>query len=86
MESVIGMTERIANAVAEKYSIVRKGVAKNMGGEILDYPAKRILNQGREEGLQHAAKAFSQKYGITEEEAVQVPHNEPFQSRNPVKG
>ena len=23
-----------------------------MGGEVLDYPAKRILNQGRKEGLE----------------------------------
>ena len=23
-----------------------------MGGEVLDYPAKRILNQGRKEGIQ----------------------------------
>ena len=29
-----------------------------MGGEVLDYPAKRILNRGIEEGIEEGIKVF----------------------------
>ena len=36
--------------LAKKYSNVKEGVGAIMGGKILDYEAKDILNKGRAEG------------------------------------
>ena len=48
--TVIAMSKKVLEALTEKYTKVQKGVKKIMGGQILDYEAKRILNKGREEG------------------------------------
>ena len=42
----------VLDAIAAKYENIKKEVDVIMGGEVLDYPAKRILNQGRKEGLE----------------------------------
>ena len=44
------MSKKVLEALAAKYANVPKGVQKIMGGQILDYEAKDILNQGRAEG------------------------------------
>ena len=36
--------------IARKYDNVKEGVKSVMGGKILDYEAKIILNEGRKEG------------------------------------
>jgi len=52
------MILKVAEHCLEKYEVIKKGVQEIMGGVLLDYPAKTILNtglaqgraQGREEG------------------------------------
>lgn len=44
------MSNQVIRALARKYRKVKKGVGRIMAGEILEYEAKTILNQGRTEG------------------------------------
>ena len=44
------MTNKTAWHLAKNYETVRKGVKDIMGGKILEYEAKTILNRGRAEG------------------------------------
>lgn len=44
------MTVKVANGLAANHERIWKGVNETMGGQVLDYEAKRILNKGREEG------------------------------------
>ena len=71
-DAVIGMTEKVSEALTRKYRTVKKGVKTIMGGEILEYPSKTLykqgIAQGREEGLRHAAEVISQKYNIPADE------------------
>ena len=48
--TVIAMSKKVLEALTVKYSKVREGVGKIMGGKILDYEAKDILNRGKAEG------------------------------------
>lgn len=47
---IIDMSKKVLEHLATKYSNVKEGVGAIMGGKILDYPAKDILNRGRAEG------------------------------------
>lgn len=44
------MSNHIMALVAQKYQNVQKGVESIMGGKIIEYEAKTILNKGRDEG------------------------------------
>ena len=44
------MSEKVLTSLARKYENVKKGVKKVMGGQILEYEAKTILNKGKAEG------------------------------------
>ena len=44
------MSERVLENIARSYENIRKGVGTVMGGKILDYEAKRIRNEGINEG------------------------------------
>ena len=44
------MSEKVLSSIARNYENIRKGVEAVMGGQVLDYEAKRILNEGRNEG------------------------------------
>ncbi len=44
------MSEKVLEHLAAKYEHVKEGVKSVMGGKILEYEAKTILNTGREEG------------------------------------
>ncbi len=44
------MTQRVVAGLAKNYSQVREGVDNIMGGKVLDYEAKRILQRGIREG------------------------------------
>lgn len=46
---VVAMSKKVLEALTVKYSKVKEGVGKIMGGQILDYEVKRIFNAGREE-------------------------------------
>ena len=48
--AIIDMTKEVVRHLAEHYINVKEGVVSIMGGKILNYEAKDILNQGRNEG------------------------------------
>ena len=48
--TVVTMSKKVLDALTVKYSRVQERVGKIMGGKILDYEAKDILNRGRAEG------------------------------------
>ena len=48
------MINHVMALIAQKYENVRKGVEPIMGGKIIEYEAKYILNKGIEKGLQQA--------------------------------
>ncbi len=48
--TVVTMSKKVLDALTVKYSRVQERVGRIMGGKILDYEAKDILNRGRAEG------------------------------------
>lgn len=44
------MSEKVINNIAKKYVNIKKEVTEVMGGQVLEYEAKRILRQGIEQG------------------------------------
>ena len=48
--TIIDMSKKVLEHLAKKYSNVKERVGAIMGGKILDYEAKDILNTGRAEG------------------------------------
>ncbi len=44
------MSQKVLEHIAAKFDNVKKGVKSVMGGQILEYEAKTILNIGRSEG------------------------------------
>ena len=44
------MSRKVIEHLAVKYKNVAKGVSRTMGGKVLNYEAKDILNRGRAEG------------------------------------
>jgi hypothetical protein len=49
-KTIMDMSERVLENIARSYENIRKGVGTIMGGKILDYEAKRIRNEGINEG------------------------------------
>ena len=55
--AILNMSHKVIEHLAVKYKNVAKGVSRTMGGKVLNYEAKDILNRGRmEEKFQLAAK------------------------------
>ena len=55
--AILNMSHKVIEHLAVKYQKVAKGVSRKMGGKVLEYEAKDILNRGRmEEKFQLAAK------------------------------
>ncbi len=50
-QTIIAMTENVVNSLARNYEEIREGVTNCMGGKILEYEAKDILNKGKKEGF-----------------------------------
>ncbi len=48
--AIIAMMKKVMQALAKKHERITEGLGDVMGGKILDYEAKDILNRGREEG------------------------------------
>lgn len=48
--TITDMSNKVLENIANKYPNVKKGVKDIMGGQVLDYEAKRILSKGIEEG------------------------------------
>ena len=48
--AILEMSCKVVKHLAAKYKKIKKGVNLNMGGKVLNYRAKDILNRGRAEG------------------------------------
>lgn len=48
--TIIDMSNKVLEHIARNYKQITKGVKAVMGGKILEYEAKTILNKGRTEG------------------------------------
>ena len=78
------MILKVAEHCLEKYEVIKKGIQEIMGGVLLDYPAKIILNkglaQGRAQGLAQGralertemVQNLMQSLGITAEKACEL--------------
>jgi len=55
-KTIRDMAEKVVSNLASKHENVVKEVTNVMGGQVLDYEAKRILNLGRSEGIIEGAK------------------------------
>ena len=49
--AILEMSRKVVKHLAAKYKKIKKGVNLNMGGKVLNYRAKDILNRGRAEGF-----------------------------------
>lgn len=58
-KTVVEMANKVLEKIAMKYSRVKEEVGNVMGGKVLDYEAKDILNQGRQEGRQEGEARLS---------------------------
>ena len=65
--TIMDMSNKVLMHIARKYENVREGVKQVMGGRVLDYEAKRIKNEGREEG-----RAEGREEGIVEGKAAGI--------------
>ena len=48
--TIVDMSNKVLEHIAQKYSNIREGVKAVMGGKILEYEAKSIKREGRQEG------------------------------------
>ena len=48
--TIFDLSRRIAESLCQKYDNIRKEIVSIMGGEILEYEAKTILNEGKKQG------------------------------------
>ena len=55
------MSNKVIEQLASKYAKVRKEVTSVMGGKILEYEAKTILQRGIQAGLQEGRQAGLQE-------------------------
>ena len=65
------MSKKVLDALTVKYSRVQERVGKIMGGKILDYEAKDILNRGHAEGRVEAIRVMikaAQKYNVSDDD------------------
>ncbi len=58
-QTLIEMSNKVIRSIAKNFARTRERISDVMGGKILEYEAKTILNQGREEGVQECAFAKS---------------------------
>jgi hypothetical protein len=66
-KAIYAMINHVMALIAQKYENVRKGVEPIMGGKIIEYEAKDILNKGIEKGLEKGRDEERQK-AVTETE------------------
>ena len=70
-KTVITMTQKVLQKIAMKYSNVKESVGSVMGGKVLEYEAKDILNQGKAlgkaEGKAEAILMLLQEIGVIPE-------------------
>ena len=72
--TIIDMTIKVVKNIAVKYPNITKGVQEIMGGQVLDYEAKRILNRGKklgeEAGIELGKKLGEETGRRQEQEAI----------------
>ena len=66
------MILKVAEHCLEKYEVIKKGIQEIMGGVLLDYPAKTILNKGRALERTEMVQNLMQSLGITAEKACEL--------------
>ncbi|MGN1158019.1 MAG: hypothetical protein ACI4TK_17735, partial [Agathobacter sp.] len=49
--TLIDMSKKVMKAITRNYANVQEGVASVMGGKVLEYEAKTILNEGISQGI-----------------------------------
>ena len=59
-KTIVEMSGKVVNNLAQKYEYVKEGVKSVMGGKVLEYEAKQILNEGKNEGRIEQAKETAQ--------------------------
>lgn len=59
--TIIDMSNKVLEHIAQKYDSVRKGVKAVMGGRILEYEAKTIKNEGIKEGMEKGIEKGMEK-------------------------
>ena len=72
---IVEMSNKVVNHLAQKYDNVKEGVTLIMGGKVLEYEAKQILNEGKIEGRIEQARETAQilrGMGISEEKIAKA--------------
>lgn len=59
-KTIVEMSSKVLDNLAQKYEYVREGVKSVMGGKVLEYEAKQILNEGKTEGRIEQARETAQ--------------------------
>ena len=54
--TILDMSQKVLDGLAEKYENIRKGVDFVMGGKVLEYTSKTMYNAGRNEEQQRVAR------------------------------
>jgi hypothetical protein len=67
-QTICDMSEKVLKGIAHRHEKIKKEVAKVMGGEVLEYPAKTFLRQGIEQGKKETAVNFIKLGKVTLEE------------------
>ena len=70
-KTICSMSEKVVENLAKNQEKVKEGVVKVMGGKVLEYEAKDILNRGRQEGIELALKYLVETNQISKEQAEQ---------------
>ena len=73
--SIVDMTNRVLQNIAAKYENIRKGMGAIMGGQVLDYEARRLkyqfLEEGRLEGrIQERIDIYRNEDHLSDEEII----------------
>lgn len=76
--AIKAMCDKVAQSLTNKYNNVKEGVDSVMGGEILDYEAKRIRNESRNESNIEAV--YNMLVANVDESVVQRMYPEQFEA------
>lgn len=72
--TIVELSNKVLESIAAKYANVKEEVKSVMGGKILDYEAKDILNrgktEGKTEGIEGAVKLL-QEVGLEDQEIIE---------------
>lgn len=69
--TILDMSNRVLEHIAARYEQVKEGVKSVMGGRVLEYEAKTILNQGIEQGKMELINVMLKK-GCSYEEIARL--------------